>query len=786
MRKIRKQIAMLLSFFMCLALLLACNSKKEIFNVTFDFNYVNAPESVTIQVEKGKTVPEPTAPTRSGYNFEGWYTEKETTEENKYDFSKAVTKDFTLYAGWTQNEQEPSYSIIGTVYRMDVYPDNSAKIIEIDSGKIDLEIKRISISIPTKKLSFYVGKYGEDDFKAYSAEISEGVLVLEYKEDTLTLSDESVLSMIFPDELFTLSGNDLYLTIYESGVLAVLYDAGNYGFIPCGSGTWEFDEDNDIFSVIIDGTSQTAGINSKGELFAQINVALGGGYTRTGTVTVPKKVWVPILLGEAVSIFSFEGTNYMAEVYIDDNKSLKIFEYVASGGLNEVESGTWDYAIDTGLFTINIDDSLFSIEVTDDYRLCFEYEGEELYSQQNWEWLLIEEYVEPVAADVVAEFIGVSDGTNKSHFTLTLYEDFSARVIGLFGNDKDIVVNRAAGSWKYFGGTINNYKISLTDTKGNEVELTAEYNSETGYFITSYSIDEIVGDVELKYSPVLRTFKGITTGGQYGDLVLTLSLYGNGDAIMIGMSGSAQTHKAVGTYSYDDETNVYFIELKDSISGNVTFNGTTIYDESKDAYSFEYDLGSNGKASMISMPAELVVEFMGSLVSAQLFSDGSVKLTGPEGHSSSGTWSFEEGVYNFVFIDDSNGKVRECSSTMSSDENSITYKVYYPITEEHIFEMIYVISVVAEFTGEFYDATFTAKLFDNGETTLTCTGSFASHSSTGTWQYDEENDVYSFYFIDQDGNVRENETTFEDDTYTFIYEVMSSVSITMTYTPLVD
>ena len=52
-------------------------------------------------VAKNKMVSEPTAPTRDGYTFLGWY----TAEGEKWDFAKdVVTADMTLYAKWTKNE----------------------------------------------------------------------------------------------------------------------------------------------------------------------------------------------------------------------------------------------------------------------------------------------------------------------------------------------------------------------------------------------------------------------------------------------------------------------------------------------------------------------------------------------------------------------------------------------------------------------------------------------------------------------------------------------------------
>ena len=64
--------------------------------VTFDSKGGTTVGSKT--VANGETVTEPTAPTKEGYIFAGWYTDGALTE--KYDFSKAVKDDMTLYAKW--------------------------------------------------------------------------------------------------------------------------------------------------------------------------------------------------------------------------------------------------------------------------------------------------------------------------------------------------------------------------------------------------------------------------------------------------------------------------------------------------------------------------------------------------------------------------------------------------------------------------------------------------------------------------------------------------------------
>ena len=64
--------------------------------VTFEPNGGTAVDSQT--VTNGEKVPKPANPTREGYVFDDWYTDEALTQ--KYDFSKAVTNDMTLYAKW--------------------------------------------------------------------------------------------------------------------------------------------------------------------------------------------------------------------------------------------------------------------------------------------------------------------------------------------------------------------------------------------------------------------------------------------------------------------------------------------------------------------------------------------------------------------------------------------------------------------------------------------------------------------------------------------------------------
>ena len=76
------------------------------YTVTFDTDG-GTPVPPNQEVEYGLTATEPaTAPTKTGYTFDGWY-----LGDEKYDFSDAVEQDITLKAQWTLN----TYNIASTL-----------------------------------------------------------------------------------------------------------------------------------------------------------------------------------------------------------------------------------------------------------------------------------------------------------------------------------------------------------------------------------------------------------------------------------------------------------------------------------------------------------------------------------------------------------------------------------------------------------------------------------------------------------------------------------------------
>ena len=77
-------------------------STSTAYTVKFDTDGGNEISSQTVK-ENGKAS-EPNSPEKEGYTFDGWYTDKELI--TAFDFDAKVTKNFTLYAKWTEKEPD--------------------------------------------------------------------------------------------------------------------------------------------------------------------------------------------------------------------------------------------------------------------------------------------------------------------------------------------------------------------------------------------------------------------------------------------------------------------------------------------------------------------------------------------------------------------------------------------------------------------------------------------------------------------------------------------------------
>ena len=84
---------------------------SDTFTVTFDSN--GGSEVKSVSVHSDGTISAPENPTKAGYNFAGWYSDRNYS--NKWSFSTKIRSDITLYAKWIKVNIEKNISEAGSV-----------------------------------------------------------------------------------------------------------------------------------------------------------------------------------------------------------------------------------------------------------------------------------------------------------------------------------------------------------------------------------------------------------------------------------------------------------------------------------------------------------------------------------------------------------------------------------------------------------------------------------------------------------------------------------------------
>lgn len=98
---------------------------------TVTFNS-NGGSDVPGQIRANAAATKPADPTRSGYDFGGWYTDEAFTTEYKFTESEKVTQDMPLYAKWTK--EAPKYYYYSPAVGSADAPKGSPKTFDAGAG----------------------------------------------------------------------------------------------------------------------------------------------------------------------------------------------------------------------------------------------------------------------------------------------------------------------------------------------------------------------------------------------------------------------------------------------------------------------------------------------------------------------------------------------------------------------------------------------------------------------------------------------------------------------------
>jgi len=130
------------------------NKTETVTKYTVKFNYGYSNKVTTKSVEKGKTVAQPSKPSRSGYTFLGWY-----NGSTKFDFSTKITNNITLTAKW-QKKDVISYKIeeipSSTLKQVRLYLTLNGKAVAGTADVINTQGQTIHVTVPASGLVKFV------------------------------------------------------------------------------------------------------------------------------------------------------------------------------------------------------------------------------------------------------------------------------------------------------------------------------------------------------------------------------------------------------------------------------------------------------------------------------------------------------------------------------------------------------------------------------------------------------------------------------------------------------
>jgi uncharacterized repeat protein (TIGR02543 family) len=143
--------------------------------VTFDSNGGSAVDAQNVAY--GEAATEPTAPTREGYSFDGWFTE--ATGGSAWSFSTAITAPVTVHAQWTVNSYTVSFDSDGGS--------------SVDDQNVDHGGTATEPTAPTREGYTFVGWFdGEGEPFDFTTPITSATSVVAHWEiNTYTVSFDS-------------------------------------------------------------------------------------------------------------------------------------------------------------------------------------------------------------------------------------------------------------------------------------------------------------------------------------------------------------------------------------------------------------------------------------------------------------------------------------------------------------------------------------------------------------------------------------------------------------------
>ncbi len=230
---------------------------RYMLTVTFDSQDGTVAQMYVADSEGGTLITAPSDPSREGYTFSGWYTEKDCI--NKWDFTlDKVVRSMTLYAGWVGQDITVTFTYngtqitdSGTAYTATVQYGSVFGVL--DEAKSSAEHKDVTILAAAESILRTNYLNNGEMFIRWQAEVSDSVTIPIYDDTTVdvnviprvdgAISSTVNLIAVTSDVALqvTMDGNSSDLTTNVSAPVSFLVYPDSDSLLSDSSGSyWEF------------------------------------------------------------------------------------------------------------------------------------------------------------------------------------------------------------------------------------------------------------------------------------------------------------------------------------------------------------------------------------------------------------------------------------------------------------------------------------------------------------------------------------------------------------------
>ncbi|MGM9970799.1 MAG: pectinesterase family protein [Anaeroplasmataceae bacterium] len=190
------------------------------YTVTFNVNGGTAINSKV--VNSGSTVSKPTDPTKTGYEFKGWYKDAECTQA--YDFTSAVNANITLYAKW---------EVPAAVYKVTFVNGEETNTVDTVGGKATkpADPSKGSVTVNHKTTSYtFDGWYNGDTKFDFNSTVTENLTLTAKFTESVSVEDGYEAVQFFLDiASLSIPAGDVATNISSKGFIVEAGVAGRGG-----------------------------------------------------------------------------------------------------------------------------------------------------------------------------------------------------------------------------------------------------------------------------------------------------------------------------------------------------------------------------------------------------------------------------------------------------------------------------------------------------------------------------------------------------------------------------